>query len=339
MSARRYAKGHGGRRRVRDALEEVGERRIQQADHARGLMRLAAQKHARPRPLARRRRVTTRQPAPRGLTSVDALLEPDRPGGSRLASARISSSIPSAKVTNSDQRAPLEPAACGGRAAGRAPHGEDHAALALLQLEEPRHGGGQRQVIRVGGVDPGDQRLGDALERLVAEAAPDERAQTLVGIPAARQDEIERHPELARPREERRGEEGPEARRRQELKAVGQRVQPSPEHDEGATEPVVGPHQPVLDAEPPAERQRPGLLGQEGIGAALDEESVVALGPDRAAEAIGGLEEHEIDRAPALARPLDRAVRGGESGDRRRRRRPASSAAALRLSRGRPASR
>ena len=45
---------------------------------------------------------------------------------------------------------------------------------------------------------------------------------------------------------------------------------------------VVGAHQPVLDAETAAERERPRLLGQERVGARLDQEPVHTLGADRA---------------------------------------------------------
>ena len=87
------------------------------------------------------------------------------------------------------------------------------------------------------------------------------------------------------------------------------------ERDEGAAEPVIGPHQPGLDAEPAAERERPGLLREEGIGPALDEEAVAPLGLDGAAQPIGGLEEREVHGAAPLSRPLDHAMGGGQSRD------------------------
>ena len=71
--------------------------------------------------------------------------------------------------------------------------------------------------------------------------------------------------------------------RGEELKAVGERMQPAAEDHVGAPEAVVGTDQPMLDAETLAEGERPRLLGQERVGAALDEEAVVALGLDGAA--------------------------------------------------------
>ncbi len=195
--------------------------------------------------------------------------------------------MPSANVTKSDQRAPLVPACSGRGAAGGPPEGQDHAALAPLHLEEARHGGAEREIVGIGGVDAADQRLGDALERLAAQPPPHERAEALVGAtPPRGSTRSQRHPELARPREERRREERPEARGREELEAVRQRVEPSAKRHEDAAEAVVGADQPVFHAEPAAERERPRLLGEERVGAALDEEAVAALGLDGAAEAV-----------------------------------------------------
>src|SRR5207245_10747430 len=102
-------------------------------------------------------------------------------------------------VLEGDEEAP---ARAGGprlrRLAVRAPEPEDDRALPLLELGEARHGGGEAQVVRVGGVDAGDERLGDALERPSTEPSSDARAQALVGGNPTWQHELERHPELAR---------------------------------------------------------------------------------------------------------------------------------------------
>jgi len=90
-------------------------------------------------------------------------------------------------------------------------------------------------------------------------------------------------------------------------------MQPPAEGNVDAPETVVGADQPVLDAEPPAERERPRLLGQEGIGTALDEEALVPLGLDGAAEPVAGLEERQIEREPTLPGDLDGAVGGGQT--------------------------
>ena len=208
----------------------------------------------------------------------------------------MNSSIPSANVTKSDQRAPLVPRRRRGRAASRPPEAEDHAPLRALELEKARHGRREREHVGIGGVDPGHQRLGHALERLAAEPARHEPPEALVGIAAARQHEIHGHPELAGPREETRANEGAEARRREKLEAVGQRVKPAAEGDIGAPEAVVGADEPVFDAEPPAERERPRLLGEEGIGAALDEEAFVPLRLYGPAHPVAGLEQRQVER-------------------------------------------
>ena len=80
-------------------------------------------------------------------------------------------------------------------------------------------------------------------------------------------------------------------------------------------EAVVRADEPILDAETPAELERPRLLGQERIGARLDEETAGALGGDGAAEPVARLEEREIELDGPLARELDRAVRRREPGD------------------------
>ena len=90
----------------------------------------------------------------------------------------------------------------GRRLSARLPEPEDEAALASLQLHEAGHRREQAQLVGVGGVDSRDERLGDALERLTSKTAAHERAQALVAAAAARQDHVERHPQLARPREE-----------------------------------------------------------------------------------------------------------------------------------------
>src|SRR5207253_7974223 len=60
------------------------------------------------------------------------------------------------------------------RPAARPPESQDHAALPTLQLEKARHRRPQAQLVGIGGIDAGDQRLGDALDRLASEPPTDE---------------------------------------------------------------------------------------------------------------------------------------------------------------------
>src|SRR5215472_14006090 len=94
-------------------------------------------------------------------------------------------------------------------------------------------------------------------------------------------------------------------------------MQPSLERHERAAEPVVRPQQPIFDPEALTERERPGLLREERVGPALDEESVAMLRPNRPAHAVGRLEERELDGAASLLGPLDDAVGGGQARDAR----------------------
>src|SRR5213593_1613772 len=80
-------------------------------------------------------------------------------------------------------------------------------------------------------------------------------------------------------------------------------------------EPIVGPDQPVLDAQTPAKRQRPRLLRQERVGARLYQEPTSVLGRDGAAEPGARLHQREVQRRGSLARELDGAVRRREPGD------------------------
>src|SRR5262249_6913456 len=160
----------------------------------------------------------------------------------------------------------------------RAPEAKDDRPLAPLELAESRHRRRERKILGIRGVDAGDQGLSDALERLAAQPAADERAEALVILDAPRQDEVERHADLAGPGEETGFHERPELRRREELESVGQRVQTPAVPHEDLPEPIVRPREPVLDVEPAAERERPGFLREKRIGTGLDQESAGMLG-------------------------------------------------------------
>ncbi len=105
------------------------------------------------------------------------------------------------------------------------------------------------------------------------------------------------------------------ANRSQELEAVRHGMETPSEPDEDFSEAIVGAHQPTLQADPPAQRERPRLLGEKRVGAGFDEESTGALGLDRAAQTIAGLDERQVERRPALACDLDGAVSGSQPGD------------------------
>ena len=201
------------------------------------------------------------------------------------------------------------------RLPGRPPEPQHDGPLAPLELAEARHRRREGKVVGIGRVDAGDQRLGDPLERLAAEPPAHEGAQALVVGHAPRQDEVEAHAELSRPGEQSRPDERTELRRRQELKSDRQRMQTPGAPHEHLPEAIVGPDQPVLDAEPLAERQRPRLVRQERIGARLDQEPAAPLGRDGAAEPLACLEQRQLQRDRSLASELDRAVGRREPGD------------------------
>ena len=299
-----------------DALEEVREPRIHVAQHARGLVRLGRQDE-RVGLVGGPARGGDPPPSVLARHAGDALLQAHRPRGEPRGE-RLDELLHAPGEGHEERPAgPARPRVLRRGLPGRAPEGQDHAPLAPLHLEEARHGRRQRQLVGIRGVDARDQRLGDALERLAAEPPPHERAEALVGIAAARQHQVARHPELARPGEEPRGEQRRQAGRRQQLEALGQRMQAAAPDHEGAAEAIVGADQPLLQAEPPAQGERPRLLGQERIGPALDEKAVALLGLDGAAHPVRALEHGQLERPPLLPRALDRAVGRGQPGDPR----------------------
>ena len=72
--------------------------------------------------------------------------------------------------------------------------------MLALEREEARHGRGEGQTLRIGRVDPADERLGDALERLASEPTPHEAPKALVpGAGATWQNQVESEPKLSAP--------------------------------------------------------------------------------------------------------------------------------------------
>ena len=91
-------------------------------------------------------------------------------------------------------------ARCRSRAGG--PHPADEAAVPGLQVHEAREGGADGESLGIAGVDAGHERLAQALDRLLPEAPAHEGGDRLVARrPAAGQDEVQGHAQLAPPGE------------------------------------------------------------------------------------------------------------------------------------------
>src|SRR5207245_7559299 len=306
------AERHRGRGRVRDLAEQGRERRIDVShEPARGI-RLGRDDDV----VGLQRRTQAAEDVPAAaatLDAVDAVLE--HHGARRQARRERGDELLHA-VLKRHEEAPARPARPRlRRAAIRPPEPEDDGPLAPLELSEPWHRRRQREIVGIGGVDSGDQRLGDALQRLAAESATYEGAQALVVAHAPRQDEIEGHAQLARPGEETRPDERSKLRRRQELEAIRQRMQTAGAPHEHLSEAIVRRHEPVLDTEPAAERQRPRLFREERVGPRLDEESTGVAGRDGAAAPVARLDERQLELGRSLPRELDGAMRRREPGD------------------------
>ena len=86
-------------------------------------------------------------------------------------------------------------------------------------------------------------------------------------------------------------------------------------HDVDTAEARVGRAETGLEAQTLAQAEGPGLLGDEGVGALLEEEAVGPFRPDRPAQVPAGLAEGEGDGLAPLAADLEETVGGGEAGD------------------------
>src|SRR5438445_462192 len=162
------AERHRGRGRVRDLAEQGRERRIDVShEPARGI-RLGRDDDV----VGLQRRTQAAEDVPAAaatLDAVDAVLE--HHGARRQARRERGDELLHA-VLKRHEEAPARPARPRlRRAAIRPPEPEDDGPLAPLELSEPWHRRRQREIVGIGGVDSGDQRLGDALQRLAAESA------------------------------------------------------------------------------------------------------------------------------------------------------------------------
>src|SRR5665647_885807 len=124
-----------------------------------------------------------------------------------------------------------------------------------------------------------------------AEAPPHEVAEALVAVPAGvtrraapRQHQVHAHAHFAGPAHQTAEGERHHARGHHEDDALGQLVQATAREDEALADALVGVFEAVADAEPAGQRDRPVLLDDRRVGAALDDEAVAAHGVDLAAE-------------------------------------------------------
>ncbi len=205
-------------------------------------------------------------------------------------------------------------AAAAARCARRA---ADQAPVLLFELGELGEGGLEAERVDVAGVEAAEERLGQALERLAAEAAADEAADGLVrGVAPAGDDQVEAHAELARPGEEPALREREDAGGDGEDEALRQGVEDAALADVHLAVLLGGAHQAVAQAELPAELDGLRARGDEGVRAAVEHAPVAPLGEDVAAEARPRFEDGDGEGgAPRVPAGLEEAVCGGEAGD------------------------
>ena len=158
-------------------------------------------------------------------------------------------------------------------------------------------------------MDAREQRLGQVVHRLVAEAAPDECADRFVLITlAAGNRHFARHPQPAAKAEHRRPRQGAELQREAEEGSFRNRMQPIVTQDVRRARRQRR-HQPIGNAQLAAQGDRSRLLHQQRIGAAVDHPAVESLGGDDAAGARRRFEDPHADAAPL------QLERSGQPGD------------------------
>ena len=168
--------------------------------------------------------------------------------------------------------------------------------MLLLHLEEHGKGRAHAHLFGVAGVDAGHDRLGHLGERFAPEPPAHEIAEALVvaGV-AARQHEVEPHAQLAAPGDQARQGERHEPGRHHQDQALGQLVQPPARKDVALADVFVGVEQALGDADLAGQLHGPGLVGDERVGAAFDDETVDTLSADLAAEVVGAFEKDPVE--------------------------------------------
>ena len=203
------------------------------------------------------------------------------------------------------------------RLAAQAP---DHAAVLALHRGKLRKRRVQAQVVGIGRVDPRDQRLHQAVERLAAEPAAHERPQALLRFVAPpRNHQIHQQPQLAAKRKDRRRQDRQQPVRRHQHKAFRHRRQPAVAHHERPPFARVGLDQLIGQPQPRAEIKPPRLVGDERVRTALEREAVESIGPDHASDAVLGFEHRPARPAGAAsARAREPGARPSSPTARRR---------------------
>ena len=185
-----------------------------------------------------------------------------------------------------------------------------------LQVEEARHGGAQAESVGIGVVDARQERLRQTLQGLLSEAPPDKGCQTFIaGARPARQDQVAGGAQLATETQDRSGDERQDAPRGEELVAFRDRQQAPARVYERAAVCCARADDLLRQTGPAAQVDPPRSVGDETVGAALDDAAVDELGADHPARTLGRLEHRQVEREPAFLRQGEETVGAGEAGD------------------------
>jgi hypothetical protein len=194
------------------------------------------------------------------------------------------------------------------------PRLRDKNAVALFGGDELGKCGAYGDVVRFAREDAAEERPGEAIGELIAEASREECTHRFVLALepcAARDGELEPHAELRIPREELGRSDGADLGRYAEHHAFGHRVELALVRDVDLSVVRQGLDDLVREAELLHEVGRVGLGGDPRVRAAVDQEALVVHRDDVAAEPLSALQDHDVE----VLRGLFERVRCGEAGD------------------------
>ena len=179
-----------------------------------------------------------------------------------------------------------------------------------LHLDKASQGRLHRQLLGIGGVYAGDQRLHQALEGLASQPPRGKRSQGFVlGIESGRDERLGQQTELSPPAQKRRAQQRPYPRRDHDGKALGHGNQPSLMDHVGSAPVRVGAHQ--LHSQAAAQLKGPRRSGNEHIGSAFHAVAAFPLSVQCSAGS-GSAFPH---RQPSPRAQLMQEVGRGQSGD------------------------
>ena len=190
------------------------------------------------------------------------------------------------------------------------------APVPLFHLQQLGVGGSQAEMTRVARVDAREQGLHNALEDFLAQVGGDELGHRHVAtIAVSRPDEVEARAQFTRPGDQARAEEGAEFARDHQGQALGQGVQRAAGVDVGPPVLARGTHDVRFQPQFLPQPHPRGLEGEDTVGAAFDDEAVLAHGVNDSPQTVGRFQQVDVHVQPARPRLLLEVIRGCHAAD------------------------